>query len=338
MAITTQSRKLLWARSGGLCAICRRPLTEESAAPEPAVVVGEECHIVSSKPGGPRCRPLDAASVDSYDNLILLCPSDHEIIDKQPLHYTEMDLLRRKQEHEAWVRALPGPPELRIRQHGEPTLLHLVESGRDVMTFAAGAHAAEVITPEARDTNEADQVGGFVQNVQDWAEIWSDVDIPGRMRAEMEISDALKELRDDGFVVYCARRRDMIAGGAAPPSRWEVAVISVFRTDDPRVLAHRSESRVPESLTDDQEYWREQIVSLGYPLIGRIETYADFEIDGEIRAEVAHYARRMRGAVKGKFRSLAGALPSDSEEERVLTTGTRTELLDLVKIYARLFD
>jgi len=45
-----------------------------------------------------------------------------------------------------------------------------------------------------------------------------------------------------------------------------------------------------------------------------------------------------RGAVKGKFRNLAPALPSDDEEERVLTSGSRSELLELLKTYARLFD
>jgi hypothetical protein len=340
VAISAQTRKLLWGRSGGLCAICKRPLTADSAEPEPAVVVGEECHIVSGKPGGPRFRALASAVVDADENLILLCPSDHEIIDKQPLHYTEQTLREVKAQHEAWVRALPGPPELQIRQRqGEATLLHLVESGRDVMAFVAGSHAAEVITPEARDTAEADLVGGFVQNIQDWADIWGEVDMAGRLRAEIEMTDAVQELREAGFIVYCARRRGTIEGGSGRPSPWRTAIISVFRTDDPHVVAQRSDAdRAAVPPSEDQLYWREQIVSLAYPLIGRIETYADFEIDGEIRAAVLHYVRQMRGIVKGKFRHLAAELPSEADEERVLSSGTRSELIELVKTYARLFD
>ena len=93
MAITDRTRKLLWGSAGGRCAICGRMLTEAPAEPDPAVVVGEECHIVSEKPDGPRYRPLELAQVNAYDNLILLCPSDHEIVDKQPLHYSEERLL-----------------------------------------------------------------------------------------------------------------------------------------------------------------------------------------------------------------------------------------------------
>jgi hypothetical protein len=103
MPLTDQGRKLLWGRAGGRCAICQRLLTADEADPEPAVVVGEECHVVSPRPGGPRYRPLAPSEVDAYDNLVLLCPSDHETVDKQPLHYTEERLHEIKREHEAWV-------------------------------------------------------------------------------------------------------------------------------------------------------------------------------------------------------------------------------------------
>src|SRR5690348_12276541 len=116
VSITAHSRKLLWGRSGGFCAICHRLLTAEAASPDPVVVVGEECHIVSPRPDGPRYRPLDATQVDAYENLVLLCPSDHETVDKQWQHYTEEKLQQVKREHEAWVQALPGPPELRVQR------------------------------------------------------------------------------------------------------------------------------------------------------------------------------------------------------------------------------
>jgi hypothetical protein len=341
VSITAQTRKLLWGRSGGFCAICRRPLTADPASPDPVVVVGEECHIISEKSDGPRYRLLEDGQVDSYDNLILLCPSDHEIVDKQLNHYTEEKLRQTKVEHEAWVRALPGPPELRVRQvkGQQAPLLHLVETGRDLMAFAGGAHAAEFLSPETDDPQAVDLVADFLQSAQDWGELWPELEIGHRLRAEVDITNSLKQLREDGFVVYGARRRDTISGGVGAPSNWDVAIIGVFRTDDPRVVSQRSAAHAPaEPLTDDQEYWREQIISLAYPLIGRVEFYADFEIDSEIRTEVAQYARKMRGAVKGKFRSLAPALPTDDEEERVLSCGSRAELLELLKTYARLFD
>lgn len=344
----------MWGRSGGLCAKCRTHLTEEAADPDPVVVKGEECHIVSSRPDGPRYRPLDAVEVDAYDNLILLCPSDHEVVDKQSGHYNEEKLRQMKREHEIWVHELPRSPRVRVGQEevsprespasnvrvrrnstANSLTLRLIESGSDLIAVIAGCHAGEVLTPEAQSLEEADLVGGFVQEAQDWGEIWFELDMASRMRAEVAVTERLGDLQQKGFVVYCGRRHDTIEGGPGGPSPWLVAIIGVFRTDDPRV---RPDSGSTRKLSPDQEYWRDQIVSLAYPLIGRVESYADFEIDAEIRAAVSHYARTMRGVVKGKFRDSVPLLPSDEEEERVLNAGTRAELLDLLKVYGRLFD
>jgi hypothetical protein len=207
------------------------------------------------------------------------------------------------------------------------------------MAFAADSHAAEIMAPEAGDLEEADLVGGFLQNVQDWSDLWAELDAAARLRAEVSLTEELKQLRDAGFIVYCGRRQDTIEGGVSGPSPWRVSILGVFRPDDPRLSSSGANERAAaENLAPDQEYWRDQIVSLAYPLIGQVETYANFEIDSEIRGAVARYARTMRGAVKGKFRELAVGLPSDDEEEHVLRSGSRADLIDLLKKYARLFD
>jgi predicted restriction endonuclease len=84
MAITDKNRKILWARSGNRCAICRISLVVEQTVQDSESVVGEECHIVSSSPNGPR---HDAAFTteqsDAIDNFILLCATHHKMIDDQ---------------------------------------------------------------------------------------------------------------------------------------------------------------------------------------------------------------------------------------------------------------
>jgi hypothetical protein len=342
MAISDATRKLLWARSGDRCAKCKCPLTEDGLAPAPPIVVGQECHIVSGKMGGPRFRPLEPATVDSYENLILLCPSDHTIVDKQPDRYPEDVLKNLKTKHEEWVRTMPSPSHLpvRIERESGVTTLHLIESGRDLMAFAGGAHSCELVTPEFVDVGEADIVGGFVQLVHDWAEIWPEIPVSDRLRTEVDLTNELADLRAHGFIAYATRRTDKLAGGLHDPAAWEAFVLAIYRVDDPIVLATQERQRAAtENLTEDEEYWRGQIIALGYALIADGEGCADFEVDSlGFRPNVAAYARRMRGIVKGKFRSLAGELPSDSQEERILTEGNRRELLALLRTYTTLFD
>src|SRR5713101_5999644 len=104
MPITTRDRKLLWARAGGTCALCKSHLTADAKSGERDVVLGEEAHVVSEEPNGPRFRPMPRNKVDSYTNLLLLCPSDHKIVDEQVSYYTEQRLQILKCEHEQWVK------------------------------------------------------------------------------------------------------------------------------------------------------------------------------------------------------------------------------------------
>ena len=60
------ARKKLWALSAGRCAICKKELTGPDK-----LNIGQECHIVSSKPTGPRYTP-DLSDYNDYDNFLIM--------------------------------------------------------------------------------------------------------------------------------------------------------------------------------------------------------------------------------------------------------------------------
>ncbi|MCK4376771.1 MAG: HNH endonuclease, partial [Actinomycetia bacterium] len=67
-------------------------------------VVGDECHIVSDRPNGPRHNPeflID--EIDSYPNIILLCRIHHKMVDDQSEKFTADFLRRLKAKHTRWV-------------------------------------------------------------------------------------------------------------------------------------------------------------------------------------------------------------------------------------------
>jgi hypothetical protein len=103
MAITDKTRKLLWANSGNRCAICSRPLTHAQQGGDPAAVIGDECHIISSAPNGPRYDPFFKDDPDTYENLLLLCSADHRLVDAQVGTYSVEKLKQLKANHESIV-------------------------------------------------------------------------------------------------------------------------------------------------------------------------------------------------------------------------------------------
>lgn len=96
--------KLLWGLAAARCAICRESLVAEASETDREVVLGKMGHIYGHSRGGPR---FDASKSEafrrSYENLILVCGSHHDLVDGQESTYTVDELARIKTNHEAWV-------------------------------------------------------------------------------------------------------------------------------------------------------------------------------------------------------------------------------------------
>lgn len=104
MAITDKTRKILWGRSGNRCAICQHELVINATSEESESIIGEECHIISAQPYGPRYdSSYPQKKLDTYENLILLCRIHHKIVDDQSEIYTAEKLRGIKKDHELRV-------------------------------------------------------------------------------------------------------------------------------------------------------------------------------------------------------------------------------------------
>ena len=108
MSITNKSIKLLWSNAAGRCSFqgCSERLSVEEAEGVTPYTLGEMAHIKGNKPGSNR-YDLDqpATERDSYENLILLCPTHHTLIDKSENEdeFTVELLHEMKREHEGFI-------------------------------------------------------------------------------------------------------------------------------------------------------------------------------------------------------------------------------------------
>lgn len=82
--------KILYGQSGNLCAFpgCKQTVIEPATERSGPSVTGEICHIYAIGKSGPRAESkLTEEELNSPDNLIILCPTHHAIVDKQPESY-----------------------------------------------------------------------------------------------------------------------------------------------------------------------------------------------------------------------------------------------------------
>lgn len=108
MSISDKDRKVLWTRARNICAYpgCRQELTIDGAdattGAQLVTVVAQEAHIRSARPKGPRYDPAyPKRALDTYDNLVLLCPTHHTMIDaNNGAGYTVETLIKMRTDHE----------------------------------------------------------------------------------------------------------------------------------------------------------------------------------------------------------------------------------------------
>ena len=101
---STTTLKVLFALSGNECAHpeCTNRLVAEATEESDHVVIANICHIYAISTDGPRGKPgLAQDELNAPDNLILLCPNHHALVDGQHETYSAEILRRWKQNHES---------------------------------------------------------------------------------------------------------------------------------------------------------------------------------------------------------------------------------------------
>lgn len=244
MAILPRTRKLLWGGSRCLCAMCRGELVEAKRPPDRESVVGEECHIVSRKESGPRYDPeYPAEEIDEYDNLILLCPVHHKIVDDQALTYTADWLRNKKADHEAWAAgklreggSQPKPLRFSRVKENIPKFLARFETAKELLVAAAGCFAANFDYDDLLTDEEVEVVASVAELVVDWSDIITEMEAGERIRATQSLSRAMAELDDAGFWVFGGVEVQRLEGGlASEPSDWPVFIMRIVRKDNKEI-------------------------------------------------------------------------------------------------------
>ena len=196
MSIPDKVRKGLWGKSGNKCAICRIDLFHEGD--KNSYNIGEECHIVSERPNGPR-HIDEIEDYNTYDNLVLLCRNHHKEID-DPANiskYTCEKLKQIKEKHEKWV------GQKLSEKNEKDEMLPWIKNGIELMSII-GAHVFFVSkgNDELKNEEEAEYIGGIWQEIIDIVDIFSDLEPSEITKMEYTLSQMLAEMAEKGFFMF----------------------------------------------------------------------------------------------------------------------------------------
>lgn len=255
MAISDKDRKLLWGRSHNRCAHCKQLLSVEERTDDRAAIVGDEAHIVSGAKTGPRSSSSVKSGIDSYENLILLCKTDHKMVDDQPNEFTVDLLLEMKKSHESEMeeyfsskRGWTSVPPVRVIDDPEAPDMPFVwlEKGLEVwdLISSATSFAYKTLDEVSSNAQQQDAADDFLDLVQQYQDASIDVVLDGAKAirsAQREFEEKLDILHGLGLVVFGRSLRRIVTGGVLPDSFWMQAELLLLHADNE--LAMMAEGR-----------------------------------------------------------------------------------------------
>lgn len=232
MPITHKTRKFLWAKSGNTCAFCKTELIT-SNIDSTEFNIGEECHIISSKTNGPRHIP-DLVEYDNYENLLLLCKNHHKEIDELVDTYTEEVLRYMKTNHENWVKNVISKASVEKKE--KPRFLMRITSGKDLFNIINEVHAYNTDYDDAKNTEEAQFIGDFIQTLTDYGDISGMLEPYDKVQIGYEMQKVLDDLEEKGYYVFGEKTPDVILPHISKVDRWIVATVVIRRAENPEIV------------------------------------------------------------------------------------------------------
>ncbi|NEX19895.1 helix-turn-helix transcriptional regulator [Thiorhodococcus mannitoliphagus] len=109
-----------------------------------------------------------------------------------------------------------------------------VEEGSKLAELVGGAYAYRFNHDNPESEEEADLLASSAQSLQDWGEIWSDLDAGQKIKVTFELSQLIKELETLGFWVFALRTFEEYPG--IKGGKWPVASIFLMRSDNPKII------------------------------------------------------------------------------------------------------
>jgi len=190
MSISDKVKRKLLAASGGYCGnpSCHRNLFDFFETGEISSIE-EFAHIIGKKENGPRGEDgVPLSERDEFDNIILLCPTCHTTIDKNPKLYHKETIRKWKREHEERIKDLFLAPRFEKREDVRQYLYPIFTENKAVF----------------------DQFGPYSDNAardqmateQEWERLCLQKLIPNNRRIEVVVSQNTGLLTEDELKLF----------------------------------------------------------------------------------------------------------------------------------------
>lgn len=114
-------------------------------------------------------------------------------------------------------------------------LLRRVTTGVHLFDITAGSHAAR-FNNDHLQPDMVDCVASFLQDLQDYQDIWEDIGIGGQIKAKQEYTERIAELEAGGLWVFAIRLPEKYKINDQITT-WQVSTIAIVRSDNRTIIS-----------------------------------------------------------------------------------------------------
>ena len=190
------------------------------------MVIGEEAHIVGEKPGAARYEALEPSARDGYENRILLCPTDHTIVDKQEEAWPTERLRHAKTDHENLMHERTADPSKAGVVLPSEVALSWIVGGAALLQLTDGAYGCIYEIDEALTSTRRDAATSLVSTAVELGELAPEFSVEEREEAIALLSELWKAALSADLVVLGARADGEYRDGGRP-LHWPTAILHV---------------------------------------------------------------------------------------------------------------
>lgn len=129
--LSKSDERQLFAQSAGTCLLCSTDLFPRSPVSKVSISIGELAHIIAHSDDGPRSSPaMKANERDGPENIVLLCPTCHTIVDKHPQDFPVEQLHLKKGQRKSAIEAIGGTATFNTRESARKAAQTLLRRNR----------------------------------------------------------------------------------------------------------------------------------------------------------------------------------------------------------------
>lgn len=121
-----------------------------------------------------------------------------------------------------------------------------VKTGKEMMDLIVGSYAIHSDHPQPNNKEEASLFGAFLENCQDWGDLWSDIPQSGRVDAIMGIHQQMEELNAVGFLVFSETRKMVLTNKETgkEPFHFNTVTIMIVTAGNPAIFTNEAGEKV----------------------------------------------------------------------------------------------